>query len=429
MKRIPWFYGYTLVMYGFIVCFLAASFFLHARGVFFPYWMSELEVGRSELSLAVSLTLMSGSFIAPFLGYLIDRYKLRVIISCAAIWMASGYLLMQVVHTYWALMFVLIPFQGLAFPGIGPLVQTKLMVNWFVRHRGKAIGIAIMGMSVAGVLAPPINAWLAETLGWRSAYSLYAALLLGLVLPLTLLLVRQRPEDMGERADGLPARGDNLSAEVIQGSDQMPQMSEQSQEERGLRTYKEILSSKAFWSVVLTFGLMNGVYSAMATHLPAYVSTELEFTIADGAWLLSFAAFFAIAGKIIFGWMMDNVAAKVAVIAGVVAYIGSTLVLMTGQSFPWLLLATALFGLGFGGMVPVRSVIISRLFGAAKFSRANGLLSFFLAPAMLWVAITGYIADRADSYLPAFQIWCLAFVLAGCVSLIVKVPNQADAIA
>jgi len=48
---------------------------------------------------------------------------------------------------------------------------------------------------------------------------------------------------------------------------------------------------------------------------------------------------------------------------------------------------------------------------------------------MLWVAITGYIADRADSYLPAFQIWCLAFVLAGCVSLIVKVPNQTDAIA
>ena len=92
------------------------------------------------------------------------------------------------------------------------------------------------------------------------------------------------------------------------------------------------------------------------------------------------------------------------------------------------MVATALFGLGFGGMVPVRSVIISRLFGAAKFSRVNGLLSFFLAPAMLWIAITGYIADAADSYQPAFQIWCVAFVLAGTVSMLVTLPNKEDAV-
>ena len=79
-------------------------------------------------------------------------------------------------------------------------------------------------------------------------------------------------------------------------------------------------------------------------------------------------------------------------------------------------------------MIPVRSVIISRLFGAAKFSRVNGLLSFFLAPAMLWIAVTGYIADQADSYVPAFQIWCIAFTLAGIVSLLVRIPNRDEAV-
>ena len=126
--------------------------------------------------------------------------------------------------------------------------------------------------------------------------------------------------------------------------------------------------------------------------------------------------------------MMDNVSAKLTVMSGVIAYIGSTIALMWGGSYPVLMVATALFGLGFGGMVPVRSVIISRLFGAAKFSRVNGLLSFFLAPAMLWIAITGYIADQADSYVPAFQIWCIAFVLAGIVSLIVKIPDREEAV-
>ncbi|NKB98673.1 MAG: MFS transporter [Pseudomonadales bacterium] len=418
MRKTPWFYGYTLMGYAFVVCFLAASFFLHARGVFFPHWMQDFDVSRGDLSLAISVTLISGSMTAPFMGYLIDRFQLRIIISCAAVWMGMGYLLMQVVDSYWTLLLVLIPFQGMAWTGVGPLVHTKLMVNWFSTHRGKALGIAIMGISVAGVFMPIANAWLAENIGWRNAYVIYAGLLFGLVLPLTIMLVRQRPSDIGATIDGLP------EPEKVGDESSIPETPEGGV----LQTYKEFLTSKAFWSVVLTFGLMNGVYSAMATHLPTYISTELEFTISDGAWLLSFAGMFAIAGKIVFGWMMDNVSSKITVMLGVIAYIGSTIALMLGHSFTLLIVASALFGLGFGGMVPVRSVLISRLFGAAKFSRVNGLLSFFLAPAMFWVAITGYIADWAGSYMLAFQIWCIAFVLAGVVSLIVKLPNKEDAI-
>ena len=96
----------------------------------------------------------------------------------------------------------------------------------------------------------------------------------------------------------------------------------------------------------------------------------------------------------------------------------------------WLMmLAAGLFGLGFGGMVPVRSVLLSRLFGIKKFSRVNGLLSFFLAPATFWVLITGYIADSTGSYVPAFQVWALAFTLAGIVTAIIRLPNREDAVA
>ena len=72
-----------------------------------------------------------------------------------------------------------------------------------------------------------------------------------------------------------------------------------------------------------------------------------------------------------------------------------------------MMVAAGLFGLGFGGMVPVRSVLLSRLFGAARFSRVNGLLAFFLAPATFWVLITGYIADTFGTYTVAFQVWAV----------------------
>lgn len=374
----------------------------------------------TELSLIVTVTLLTGAMFAPVMGYMIDRFPLKVIICCGCVWLSIGYITMQWVDTYLGLLLVLVPFQGLGWTGVGPLVHTKLMVNWFDRNRGMALGIAIMGMSVAGVIVPPLNATLAEDFGWRTAYQVYAGLLLLVVIPATLLLVRQQPADIGQYPDGIAPDIQTPSTTTTEPSPAAEQSTWQ--------TYKTILGSGAFWSVVLTFGLMNGVYSAMATHLPNYVSTELDYTIADAAWLLSIAGGFAIGGKIVFGWMMDHLPARVTVMFGVSAYIGSTIALLWGGSFAVLMVAAALFGLGFGGMVPVRSVLISRLFGKNRFSRANGLLSFFIAPATFWVLATGYIAEQANSYVPAFQIWCGAFVLAGIVSLLVRLPDRGDAL-
>ena len=113
----------------------------------------------------------------------------------------------------------------------------------------------------------------------------------------------------------------------------------------------------------------------------------------------------------------------------VAAYLMSTLIFLSAQSYAWMGLAAGLFGLGFGGMVPVRSVLISRLFGVRKFSRVNGLLSFFLAPATFWVLITGWIADQTGTYTSAFQVWAVAFVLAGALSAVIRLPNREDAVA
>jgi len=379
--------------------------------------MADFDVSRTELSLAVSLTLFAGSCFAPLMGFLIDKFPVRNIICLASLWMAAGYLMLGQVDSYWMFMAVLIPFQGLAWLGVGPLVHTKLMVNWFTRNRGMALGIAIMGISVAGVITPLGNAFLAQTIGWRSSYQIYAALLAFLVVPVTIWVVRQKPSDIGQLPDG--------DAQPVGNVAPVAPVAEQGV----IATYKEFLASKAFWSVVLTFGLMNGVYSAMATHLPTYVTTELSLELYDGALLLTVAGGFAIGGKIVFGWMMDQLAAKITVMCGVAAYLASTLLLIFVEAYFGLLCAAAMFGLGFGGMIPVRSVLISRLFGVAKFSRVNGLLSFFIAPATFWVLITGAIVDTTGTYGTAFKVWFVSFLLAGMVSLLVKLPDRQDAVA
>jgi MFS family permease len=157
LKQPRFFYGYTVVAYSFVVLFLASSFFLHTRGVFFPVWMEEFDVGRTEISLAITLTLFTGSCIAPFMGYMIDKFPIRWISTIGSLWLALGYFTYRWIDSYTAFLISLLLFQGVGWTTVGPLVQTKLMVNWFSRNRGMALGGAIMGISVAGIFMPTLN--------------------------------------------------------------------------------------------------------------------------------------------------------------------------------------------------------------------------------------------------------------------------------
>ena len=412
------FYGYVLAGYSFTILFLASSFFLHSRGIFFPFWMEEFGVSRTEISTAISFTLFTGSCFSPVMGYLIDKYPLRVISCMGACWLAAGYVMLRFVDSYLAFFATLLVFQSLGWVCIGPLIHTKLMVNWFTRNRGMALGIAIMGISVAGIVMPTVATFLSDTLGWRGTYTLYAGILLLVFVPATWLLVRQEPADVGQYPDGDPAPTDPPAAAA---SIAAP--------ESGLAVYREFLTSKSFWSVVITFTLMNGVYSAMITHLPSYLTEELPYDLYDASYVLGVAGGFAIAGKIVFGWMMDHLSAKGTVMFAVVCYFTSASTFVVAENYFVIMIAAALFGLGFGGMVPVRSVLLSRIFGVKKFSRANGLFAFFLAPATFWVLATGYITDTFGSYTYAFQVWMVGFFLAGVVTMLIRLPNREDAVA
>ncbi len=387
--------------------------------------MDDFGVGRTEISLVISLTLFTGSCLAPFLGYLIDRLPLKAIICVGAVWLAMGYILLGRVESYRGFFVVLVCFQGVAWGTMGPLMQTKIMVNWFSRNRGLALGVAIMGISVAGIVMPTMATYFATELGWRDTYALYSVVIIVVIIPLTIWLVKQDPSVMGQSPDG---DSDSIVSQVVQPEPETVAEQQAESETGFVATYKEFLTSKAFWSVVITFGLMNGVYSAMITHLPNYLSRELDFDLYDASFVLGIAGVAAIVGKVVFGWLMDHFDAKRTVLLAVIAYFSSTIVFIFFQNYQLIMVAAGLFGLGFGGMVPVRSVLLSRLFGTEKFSRVNGLLAFFLAPATFWVLITGYIADEFGTYVVAFQVWAVSFLLAGIVSSLVKLPNPDEAI-
>ncbi|UJF20849.1 MFS transporter [Shewanella sp. OMA3-2] len=109
----------------------------------FPDW------SRGDLKLRELITLVGVGILAPLFGILIDKVGVRalMIVGCLILmptYYAYGYV-ENITHIY-----ILHIFLSIVMVSCGLNVGVILVSNWFVKHRGTAIGIAILGTSLGG---------------------------------------------------------------------------------------------------------------------------------------------------------------------------------------------------------------------------------------------------------------------------------------
>ena len=97
----------------------------------------------------------------------------------------------------------------LAFSALRALGQGSTSINatlmtaqWFVTRRGLAMAVMGLGFSASLALLPPLCRVLIDTIGWREAYMALGVMVWLLVIPVTALLARDTPEQMGLHPDG-----------------------------------------------------------------------------------------------------------------------------------------------------------------------------------------------------------------------------------
>ena len=425
------FYGYYLAALAFALGFIGGAIYLYSRGVFVRDQIADFDASRTEISLVfTTVAIVSASF-APLLGYLLDRYPIRNVMAAGAVFVSVGFACLSQVQSLLQFSLVAALFLGFGLGCIGTTANTKLMVNWFNRRRGFALGVAIMGYSAAGTVMSPIALWLLNGIGWRNAYLVFAAIILLVVLPTILLLVKQRPADLGLGVDGDPPEG--AAAGASQANPDTTRTTHQSRWEAftaQLSVYLSFAQSVPFWGVVFTFGLMAGTFGGFNVHLFLYY-TELGIDEYWATAILSFTSAVAIASKPMFGVLIDHVNPRAATMVSCSCCLGAMLCFSWFDTFSMLFVAGALFRLGFGGMVPVRAAIISRIFSVEQYARAYGSLRLCMFPMTIsWLPLIGYVYDTTGSYVPAFNLFAALFALAGCIAFFLiptRIENSAEA--
>ncbi len=354
---------------------------------------------RAAMDGTFAIAAITVALVSPFIGMLLDRFPPRRIILPAifvfALALASLSRLGGNITQFYVTFFVL----GLVANGTAQFAYTRTILTWFQRRRGLAIAMILTGSGVGSILIPPATQWMIGHHGWRNAYLLLGGIAL-LGLPLTAMLVRNRPASVAKQAEP---------------------------EVEGLRV-AAALGSAAFWVLCSITVLSAFSENGLVTNLAA-ILTEHGVTPQGAALALSVRGGAGILGRLGVGFLIDRFSPqRIQTIILAIAACG-TLVLAYASTPAVALPGAALLGIGLGSEADVLPYLMANYFGRKHFSVLYGLTwTAYAIGGATGPMFVGHLYDRAGAYRSQYIAY-LAFVAFGAaaVSLLLRRTRDAKA--
>jgi MFS family permease len=399
----PGFYGWKLVAVLSSLDFLNLGLPVYGGTVINSYMLREIPMSRSTLGFGFTLLNLFVGLPSTIVAISILKRGIRAtyLIGSALICLGSLFLAFFATKPWHFLLgFGVINGIGVCFGDIVP--GTTAVARWFKRYRGRATGLVLSGSGISGFLAAPFMDRLIRVGGgnWRLGWEIIAAIaIIGGIL--AAVFIKERPEDLGQVADGKPE-------EENRPQPAQPQVTRESHEliTRYVWTPAEAYRTRSYWLIVI---------GGLAAQFPFFFFTAHWILHLQGAGISSSDAAFAmglftiscIAGRLIGGWLMDTMTARYAFMIGLCCYVvGSFAALRVGPDSLMIADAAAvLYGLGIGWTFICMTTCVAHFFGPAAFPKLAGtvllLTSCGASPAGL---IGGRIFDVYGSYTRAFEL-------------------------
>jgi sugar phosphate permease len=323
------------------------------------------------------------------------------------------------VHSFWqfALVRCSLVIAGEAL--LGSLVINVTIAQWFVRKRGRAMGIANLGTGIAKFSIPLVAAALFVSIGWRGTWAVFGLVAPFLVVVPALIFVRRRPEDMGLRPDG---EAPSSTTESLSIGETAPRHATAPAERSWTRA--QALRAPTFWLLVITFGIASVGIAGLNLHIFSYV-TDIGHSPLIAASFMSTIALTQLGSTLIWGFLADRFDIRKVSCAqfliqgvGLVTAISSRQLHLTYLGF-------FLYGTGLAGSFVLREVIWANFFGRTSLGTVRGLSLFF---SHLFAAsgapFFGFLHDRTGGYDLSFTIFSGALFTSAFLILLAAPPKR-----
>ncbi len=279
------YYGWWMLAASVVAVALAAGLSFWSFGLYVDPLESQFGWSRAEVSGGFSVGFLASAIAAPLIGWWIDRYGPRRIILIGAVLTAASYLLLAATSELWQWfvyqsinavfrqMMFFIPFQA-------------LISRWFDRRRGLAVGLLGTGFSLGGFVVVPIMQAVIDAVRWEGSFIVAGIAIVAIFTPLSLLLLRDDPSEIGAEVDGDARPADSpATPRPLTGV-----------------SVREALRTPLFWVIsgALT-AFFFGMISWMLHGIPYYES--VGYSTERAALLFSIAAGGGVVARLTFGYL------------------------------------------------------------------------------------------------------------------------------
>jgi len=346
------------------------------------------EFSRSLLSAAYGGAVLTGGAAAIPVGRVSDRRGVRAVMAVGAVLAGAGLLLFSVAESGWQVLAVW-------WLVIGPATAMSFYEPAYVaiqqafepERRAQAIAMLTLAAGLSGPVFIPATGALVETVGWRDATRVLAAVAV-CAAPVALAWVRTQPAPAARgtrRLDLAPFKRPRLLAFTV--------------------------------AAVLAYGAVE----AIVIHRVARFE-ELGFALGTVALWAGISGLLTLPGRLLLPLLARRVRATT-LLAGVVAVIAVSAALMiNGDGYAQMVLSFALFGLVFGAALPLRAIVMGEWTATEVFGSVMGVQAALIAVGRAGVpALTGALHDLGDGYAAAMVT--ITALLAAAAALVAWSPR------
>jgi MFS family permease len=365
------FYGWTIVGAGIVMTCIGIGSML-SLGVFLQPMSEAMGWSRTGISLAALLNFLCMGVGAFLWGTLSDRYGTRLVVLCGGILLGGGLLAASQAATlgqFQALFGVIVGVAAGSF--YAPMTATT--TQWFTRHRSLAVALVSAGLGLGSMTVAPLAGWLIASYGWRVAMLVLGDLAWLLLVPAA-LLVRNPPGAL----EPAPAAGRGPARREL--------------------TVGQALRTPQFAAISLTHFACCAAHSGPIFHM---VTNAIDHGVSALAatTVLSAAGLASLTGRVVCGLLADRLGAKRVLIVALAVQATAVALYLVARDLTGFYLVALIFGLAYGGVMPLYAIVVREYFGARIMGGVFGAvgavstLGMALGP---WAG--GWLYDSFGSY-------------------------------
>lgn len=411
VNQSPVFYGWIILLVGTFGVIMTSPGQTYSVSIFIEHFINDLGISRSLVSTLYTVGTLIGSFVLPIVGREIDRRGSRpmVVIIATIFGLACIYMGFVGNAIMLGLGFVAIRMFG---QGSLSLVSQNIINQWWVRRRGMVMGISGLAVAVLGFGGfPNLINWLIPIYGWRLTYIFLGLSLLLLMVPVGLLLFRNRPEEYGLEPDGnmfVTTATDTSTAQITEEN----------------WTLTDVIRTPVFWVFTMGLASISMLSTGLFFHMVSiFQDNGLTPTIAASVFI-PIALTMAVV-NLGSGILVDRIPVRAMMAAALLLQAVVLVMALFLQSVELAILYGVILGTMSGLMRTVSSVVWANYFGRLHLGSISGTsITVAVAASALGPMPFGIARDVLGSYNLALPVSAVLPLILGVLSLFFDKPQK-----